>query len=81
MLSEEQLVALRESALAAADGEVEVAVRAEGNNVQAEFWCAGGRTLKITVQIQPDGTYRIDRWKMTSAENEEHPIGSLYMGN
>lgn len=77
---EPQLVALRDKAQAATDGRVEVVARIDGNNVHAEFSCAGGRTLKVSLSIQPDGSWRIDRWRMTAVVNEEQPIGTLYTG-
>ena len=51
-----------------------------GQQVRAEFSCANGRTLKIVVTVLPDGTYRIDKWKMTAVVNEEQPMGNLYTG-
>ena len=81
VISDAQLIALRDSAQDATDGKVAVIARADGNNVYAEFACAGGRTLKITLAIQPDGTYQIERWKMTAVVNEEQEMGTLYLGD
>lgn len=61
-------------------GRVATEARAEDGTIFAEFTCAGGRTLKIAVTMLPDGSYRIDRWRMTAVENEEQPLGTLYTG-
>ena len=74
------LVALRDEARDAFDGQVEITASTIDDQVLAEFSCEGGRTLKIAVTILPDGTYRIDKWKMTAVENEEQPLGNLYTG-
>jgi len=78
-VTDEQLAILCESAQDVTGGAVEVTAHVEGSNVYAEFACEGGRTLKITLAIQPDGSYRIERWKMTNVVNEEQAIGTLYM--
>lgn len=74
------LVALRDEAREAVDGQVEITASTINDQVIAEFSCEGGRTLKIAVTILSDGTYRIDKWRMTAVENEEQPLGNLYTG-
>ena len=64
----------------ATGGRVTAQAHAEDGTIFAEFTCAGGRTLKIAVTVLPDGSYRIDRWRMTAVENEEQPLGTLYTG-
>ena len=80
VLTEKQLKVLCDSALNATGDEVETTAYADANNVYAELSSKDGRTLKITVAILPNGTYRVDRWMMTSVENEEQSFGSLYTG-
>jgi len=72
------LDALCDEAEAATDGAVSATATAGGDTVQAEFTCAGGRTLSIEVTVQPDGSVRVDSWRMTAVEAEEQPIGTLY---
>ena len=79
-LLEADLVPMRNAAQDAAGGQVEVVTNVSGQQVRAEFSCANGRTLKIAVTVLPDGTYRIDKWKMTAVVNEEQPMGNLYTG-
>ena len=78
---EPQLVSFCNKAESATDGQVEAFARIDGSNVLAEFSCAGGRTLKTSLAIQPDGSWRIERWRMTAVVNEEQPIGTLYTGD
>ena len=77
---EADLVPMRNAAQDAVDGQVEVLTNVSGQQLNAEFSCANGRTLKIVVTVLPDGTYRIDKWKMTAVVNEEQPMGNLYTG-
>ena len=78
---ETNLVAIRDRARNATDDEVEIVASMNGQRLYAEFSCAGGRTLNIIVTILPDGTYRIDKWKMSAVENEEQPMGTLFTGS
>ena len=77
---EDNLVPMRNAAQDAVDGQVEIICNVDGQQVKAEFSCANGRTLKIVVTILSNGTYRIDKWKMTAVENVEQPMGNLYTG-
>ncbi len=79
-LLEADLVPMRNAAQDAAGGQVEVVTNVSGQQIRAEFSCANGRTLNIAVTVLPDGTYRIDKWKMTAVVNEEQPMGNLYTG-
>ena len=72
------LATLCEESEAATDGAVSATATAGGDTVRAEFACEGGRTLEIEVALQPDGSVRIDSWRMTAVEAEEQPIGTLY---
>ena len=77
---DDRLAPLREGGNADAMSQVEVVTNVSGQQIRAEFSCANGRTLKIVVTVLPDGTYRIDKWKMTAVVNEEQPMGNLYTG-
>ena len=72
---------LSEAAEDSTGGQVAVTANMDGNQVRAEFSCDNGRTLAIVVTIRDDGTYRIDKWKMTAVQNEEEPAGKLWTGN
>ena len=61
-------------------GAVTATAQIVDDQVKAEFTTAEGRTLKVTLVILPDGTYRIDAWRMTAIVNEEEPAGTLYLG-
>lgn len=77
---ESDLDEVRASAEEATGGQVSASADVSGQQVSAEFSCENGRTLKIAVTVLGDGTYRIDKWKMTAVENEEQPMGNLYTG-
>ena len=73
----DELIALRDAARDAAGGVVEVSASTVGDKVTAEFACENGRTLDIVVAIRSNGTYRVDRWKVSAVQNEEEPAGQL----
>ena len=56
---------------------MQVAASIAGNKVSAQFNCENGRTLDIVVTVRNNGTYRIDKWKMSAVQNEEPPQGQL----
>ena len=60
-------------------GSVAVEARAQEDAVFAEITGEGGRNLKLTLVILPDGTYRVDAWRMTAVVHEEEPIGPLFI--
>ena len=74
-----QLVALCSTAEAAAGGDVKATAQMVGQTIRADFSSQNGRTLKIALTIQPDGTYRVDSWRMVAVVNDEQPIGNLYL--
>jgi hypothetical protein len=78
--TDQQLTVLCERAESAVEGKVEATARMSGQSILADFTCENGRVLKVTLTMLPDGTYRIDNWRMTAMENEEQPIGTLYIG-
>lgn len=69
-----------ENARQAVDGKADIAATFEGGRVNVEITCHNGRTLKASIAILDDATYRIDRWKTTAVENEEQPTGTLWTG-
>ncbi|MBQ3302287.1 MAG: hypothetical protein IJH04_09150 [Eggerthellaceae bacterium] len=79
-ISDNDLIAIRDAARKAAGGRVDIVASASNGNISAEFSCSGGRTLKVSLTVNSDGSYSIDKWKMAAVENEEQPMGSLYTG-
>lgn len=77
---DDALLDLVDRAEAAVDGKVDALASVNGNKVNAWFTCENGRTLNILVTIRNNGTYRIDRWKMSAVQNEEPPQGKLWTG-
>lgn len=71
------LESIRAAAYDVAGGKVSIAASVAGDKVSAEFACENGRVLGIVVAIRDDGTYRIDRWKMSAVQNQEEPNGQL----
>lgn len=63
----------------AADGQVSVNATVNGNRIVAEFTCENGRLLTTAITVRDDGTYRIDRWKMSAVQNMEEPEGQLFI--
>lgn len=61
----------------AADGKVSVNATVNGNRIVAEFTCENGRLLTTAITVRNNGTYRIDRWKMSAVQNMEQPEGQL----
>ena len=61
----------------AVDGRVTVSAKMVDNVVYAEITNENNRVLTIEVTIRDNGTYRIDKWKVTAIQNEEEPQGSL----
>ncbi len=64
----------------ASDKTVECTASVKGYTVSAEFVCEDTRQLKVEISVLEDATYRIDRWKNTSVQQEEPPAGSLWAG-
>ena len=56
------------------------AASVDGTRVAAEFICENMRQLNVAVTIQDAGTYRIDEWKMTSAQGDAQVTGNLWTG-
>lgn len=77
---EGELDAICQAARDAADGHVECTANMDGTTVRAEFVCDDARTLSIAVTIRDDATYRIDQWKMASAQQEAQGMGNLWSG-
>lgn len=77
---EDNLVAMRDKAAAATDKQVDIVASVINQQVNAEFSCKNGRVLKVAVTIMPDGSYRIDKWKVSAVVNEEQPMGNLFTG-
>lgn len=78
---EGELSQLCSNAEQAADGQVEAHARISGDSIVADFACEGGRTLHVILTVDSNGTYRIDSWRMKAIENEEQPMGTLYLGD
>ena len=78
---EGQLASLCADAAHAANGEVQVTARMEGQELRAEFASGNGRILKVSLALDQGGTYRVDSWRMTAVVNEEQPMGTLYLGD
>ena len=62
----------------AAHGTVQVNAQVVGDKVIADFTCDSGRVLTVEITVR-DGTYRIDKWKMSAVQNEEPPEGQFYI--
>jgi len=58
-------------------GRVQVSAEVNGQEIRAEFACDNGRTLSILIVVRDNGTYRIDKWKMSAVQNEEPVQGQL----
>lgn len=69
-----------EKARAAGDGQVECTAKVDGDVVTAEFICGNTRRLNVAVTIRDDATYRIDEWKMASAQQDLPSTGTLWQG-
>ena len=78
---EDKLDSICESARAAADGHVSCTASVDGVTVYAEFICEDTRQLNVAVTIQENGTYRIDGWKMASAQGGAQAMGNLWTGD
>lgn len=77
---EARLDTLCENARAAADGKVSCTASVDGTVVSAEFVCEDTRLLNIAVTILGSGAYRVDAWKMTSAQGDGPTTGALWTG-
>ena len=75
-----QLEDLCADAEAATDGTISATAHMSDQVVRAEFAGENGRILKIALTILPDGTYRVDSWRMAAVVNAEQPMGTLYLG-
>ncbi|MBQ9003102.1 MAG: S4A5 electrogenic sodium bicarbonate cotransporter 4 [Eggerthellaceae bacterium] len=69
-----------EAARTAGSGRVECTASVSGASVTADFICDGARELSIAITIRDDATYRIDKWKMTSTQQEAAAGGTLWSG-
>lgn len=67
-------------ARAAADGDVSCTADVKGTTVTAEFISKDTRELSIAITIRDDATYRIEKWKMTSVQQEPQSAGNLWSG-
>jgi len=63
----------------AARGRVQANAQVVGDIVTADFTCDSGRVLTVEITVRDDGTYRIDKWKMSAVQNEEPPEGQFYI--
>lgn len=79
-LVEDELGSICQAARTAGDGRVECTADMEGTTVNAEFICDDARTLNVAVTIRSDATYRIDKWKMASVQQEAPGMGNLWTG-
>lgn len=75
-----QLDTVCEQARAAGDGRVDCTADVDGTTVTAEFVCENTRRLNIAITIRDDASFRIDKWKMASAQQEAPVAGSLWQG-
>ncbi len=64
----------------AAGGRVACTASVDGTTVNAEFVCENARQLDIAITIRDDATYRIDKWKMSSTQQEAPSGGTLWQG-
>lgn len=74
---EGELQGLCSKAREVAGGQVQVSANVDGQEIRAEFACDNGRTLSILIVVRDNGTYRIDKWKMSAVQNEEPGQGQL----
>ena len=65
------------NARSTASGKVRATAAVDGQQITAEFACDNGRLLNIVLVVRDNGTYRVDKWKMTAVQNEEPPEGQL----
>ncbi|HAM16266.1 MAG TPA: hypothetical protein DCP91_10525 [Eggerthellaceae bacterium] len=75
-----QLDGICQAARDAGNGRVSCTAAVDGTTVTAEFACDDARSLSVAVTILDDGTYRIDRWKMASVQQEAPTSGGLWLG-
>lgn len=75
-----RLDAICEDARAAADGQVTCTANVDGTTITAQFVCGQARLLNVAVTILDDATYRVDRWKMSSVQQEAPSSGTLWLG-
>ena len=68
---------LDDDARVAVGGEVQVTASLSGQEITAEFSCGNGRSLVVELVVGDDGSWRVDRWKMTAVQNEEPVEGQL----
>lgn len=77
---ERELDGICQGAREAAGGRVACTADVQDGTVTAEFTCDGARVLDIAITIRDDATYRIDKWKAASAQQEAEPPGALWLG-
>ena len=77
---DDQLDSICEKARAAGQGRVSCTALVDGTTVTAEFICEETRLLNIVITIRDGSVYRIDQWKMSSAQQEPATAGTLWQG-
>lgn len=75
-----KLDAICEAARNVDDGDITCTAAVDGVKVVAEFTCADTRHLSIALTIRKDATYRIDEWRMSSAQQGSQSAGTLWSG-
>ncbi len=68
------------NARAAGNGQVDCVANVDGTTVTAEFVCENTRKLNVAITIRNGGAYRIEQWKMTSAQVQADSAGTLWVG-
>lgn len=77
---EARLDSICQQAREAAGGRVDCTASVDGTTVTAEFICENTRRLSVAVTIRDGAAYRIDEWKMASAQQEASSTGTLWQG-
>ena len=62
------------------NGRVQITAEYKNNELRADFTTDNVRTLSILLEIMPDGSCRVQEWKMAAVENETPPEGELWTG-
>ncbi len=75
-----QLDKICEQARAAGNGQVDCTANMDDTTVTAEFICGDTRRLSIAITIRDDASFRIDKWKMASAQQGTPSTGTLWQG-
>ena len=69
-----------ERARSAGGEDVECTASIEQTTVNAKFICNDTRQLNIAITIRSDATYRIEKWKMASAQQDASTGTTLWSG-